>query len=118
MNYVRQITRLVGRWNQDCCPYRWFSGENMLQPNNPILSKMLERIFSAMLNGPSMNCRPHASRQRIDLIQLNKLQDVSPGEVLLALIGGKGEAKLTARVPLPTRNSRDSDAAFATVQEA
>ena len=29
----------------------------MIEPNNPILSKMLDRLFAAMLNGPSMNCR-------------------------------------------------------------
>src|SRR5437763_3625986 len=110
MNYVRQITRLVGRWNQDCCPYRWFSGENMLQPNNPILSKMLERLFSAMVNGPSMNCRPHASRQRVDFVHLSKLRDVTPGQVFASLLGATGEAKLTARVPLPARNTEDAEA--------
>ena len=38
----------------------------MIEPNNSILTKMLDRLFAAMLNGPSMNCRPHASRQRLD----------------------------------------------------
>src|SRR5437763_2606087 len=109
MNYVRQITRLVGRWNQDCCPYRWFSGENMLQPNNPILSKMLERLFAAMLNGPSMNCRPHASRQRLDLLHLGRLRDMEPGDILLALLGKEPTIKLAARVPVPVRKPASAE---------
>src|SRR3954468_12201314 len=75
----------------------------MIEPNNPILSKMLDRLFSAMVNGPSMNCRPHASRQRADFVQIAKLKDLTPGQVFLSLIGEAGEAKVTARVPLPAR---------------
>src|SRR5262245_16818850 len=48
MSRVREMTRELGV---------------MIEPNNPILTKMLDRLFAAMLNGPSMNCRPHASRQ-------------------------------------------------------
>jgi hypothetical protein len=75
----------------------------MIEPNNPILSKMLDRLFAAMLNGPSMNCRPHASRQRLDLVQLAKLKDIPPGDVLLALLGKDPLVKLAARVPIPAR---------------
>ena len=28
-----------------------------------LLSKMLERLYSAILSGPAINCRPHSSRQ-------------------------------------------------------
>ena len=55
----------------------------MIEPNNPILTRMLDRLFAAMLNGPSMNCRPHASRQRLDLVQLGKLRDIEPGAILM-----------------------------------
>jgi hypothetical protein len=74
----------------------------MIEPNNPILSKMLDRLFVSMMDGPSMNCRPHASRQRLDLIQLEKLKDLAAGKILLTVLN-EGEAKLTARVPLPSR---------------
>jgi hypothetical protein len=74
----------------------------MIEPNNPILSKMLDRLFVTLMDGPSMNCKPHASRQRVDLVQLEKLKDLSGGQILLSLLR-EGEAKLTARVPLPSR---------------
>src|SRR3954468_6768060 len=74
----------------------------MIEPNNPILSRMLDRLFAAMLNGPSMNCRPHASRQRLDLLHLAKLQDLAAGNVLLKPLGKDGAGKLAAPVPIPT----------------
>ncbi len=81
----------------------------MIEPNNPILSKMLDRLFAAMLNGPSMNCRPHASRQRLDLLHLAKLKDIPPGDVLMALLGKEGSVKLAARVPIVTRKNTNGE---------
>src|SRR5437773_4872113 len=81
------------------------SVDAMIEPNNPILSRMLDRLFAAMLNGPSMNCRPHASRQRLDLLHLARMKDVPPGDVLLALLGREGSVKLAARVPVPQRKA-------------
>ncbi|MEA2734317.1 MAG: hypothetical protein QOE14_768, partial [Humisphaera sp.] len=80
----------------------------MIEPNNPILTRMLDRLFASMLNGPSMNCRPHASRQRIDLVQLAKLRDAAPGQVLLQLLS-KLPVKLAARVPVPPRKIMQAD---------
>src|SRR3954467_2835329 len=77
----------------------------MIEPNNPILNKMLDRLFAAMLNGPSMNCRPHASRQRLDLLQVAKLKDLAPGDVLMQLLGAEGIVKLAARVPIAARKN-------------
>ena len=47
-------------------------------PNPPprsrvILQKMLERLFASLVSGPGMNCRPHSSRQRVDVAQLGRL---------------------------------------------
>ncbi len=70
----------------------------MAQSNNRILSKMLDRLFAAMVNGPNLNCRPHASRQRIDLTQLSKLSDRSPEDVLRDVLGEARGATLRARV--------------------
>src|SRR6476659_64253 len=81
----------------------------MIEPNNPILSRMLDRLFAAMLNGPSMNCRPHASRQRLDLLHLAKLRDLGPGDVLMQMLGKEGMVKLAARVSVPTRKPGDED---------
>src|SRR5687768_9400202 len=77
----------------------------MIQPNTPILARMLDRLFASMLTGPSMSCRPHASRQRLDLVHLAKLKDIAPGAVLRAMIGEKGSVRLAARVPLPSRKA-------------
>src|SRR3954462_12954229 len=82
----------------------------MIEPNNAILTKMLDRLFASMLNGPSMNCRPHASRQRIDLVQLSKLRDATPGDLLLQLLAKeKWTVKLAARVPTPSRKILNSE---------
>src|SRR4051794_18903372 len=70
---------------------------------NRVLTKMLDRLFAALVNGPGLNCRPHRSRQRVDLAQLSKLADVPAEEVLRRLLGPKGEAVVKARVPQPKR---------------
>ncbi|HEX8525302.1 MAG TPA: AAA domain-containing protein [Tepidisphaeraceae bacterium] len=88
----------------------------MIEPNNPILSKMLERLFVGMMDGPSMNCRPHASRQRMDLVQLEKLKDLTGGQILLSILR-EGEAKLTARVPLPSRAPHTAESSKAAKAE-
>ena len=72
---------------------------------NRILTKLLDRLFASLINGPSLNCRPHSSRQRVDLLQLAKLGDKTPEEILAALLGPDREIKITAKVPavkLPT----------------
>jgi hypothetical protein len=74
--------------------------------DNKILTQMLERLFAAMVNGPAMNCRPHSSRQRIDLTQLARLRDQSPGEILLSLMGDARAATITGKVPPPKRAPR------------
>ena len=73
----------------------------MTQPNNRILKKMLDRLFASLVNGPSLNCRPQSSRQRIDLIQLAKLGDRTPDEILRAFLGPDRRVTVSARVPTP-----------------
>ncbi|HYO10870.1 MAG TPA: AAA domain-containing protein [Tepidisphaeraceae bacterium] len=90
----------------------------MIEPNNPILSKMLDRLFAAMLNGPSMNCRPHASRQRLDLVQLAKLRDLMPGDVLMQMLGKEGSVKLAARVSIAPRRGNGDEPEAPEVIEA
>ena len=78
-------------------------------PPNRILSKMLERLFATLVNGPSLNCRPHSSRQRVDLSSLARLKDVAAEKVLLALLGDERKAKCAARVSAPLRRLLDQD---------
>src|SRR5918992_4496377 len=73
--------------------------------NNKILVKMLDRLFASLVNGPGLNCRPHNSRQRIDLTQIRKLGDVSPDAVLVRLLGKAHKAAVKARVPQPKRRA-------------
>ena len=49
---------------------------------NTILSKMLDRLFAGLANGPNLNCRPHSSRQRVDWSQFANLQDRQPADAL------------------------------------
>jgi hypothetical protein len=77
----------------------------MIAANNKILVKMLERLFAGLVSGPSLNCRPHASRQRVDLVQFKKLKDLAPQEVVKRLLGEPREVKLAARVPPPQRHT-------------
>ncbi|HSV15554.1 MAG TPA: AAA domain-containing protein [Tepidisphaeraceae bacterium] len=71
---------------------------------NKVLAKMLDRLFAGLMNGPGMNCRPHASRQRIDLTQLSRLSDASPEDVLRQLLSDGRVAKVIAKVKPPRRS--------------
>jgi hypothetical protein len=73
--------------------------ESMAQSGGKILSKMLERLFASLLSGPALNCRPHSSRQRIDLTAVSRLKDISPELALKNLLSAEHKTKLTARVP-------------------
>ncbi len=68
---------------------------------NRILSRMLERLYASIAGGPSINCRPHNSRQRIDLSLMSALADATPGSLLVGLLSDGAEASITARVPPP-----------------
>ena len=75
----------------------------MAQPQNRILARMLERLFAAITSGPSLNCRPHHSRQRVDLTALEAFRDTTADDALAALLGDDRSATITARVPRPAK---------------
>ncbi|WP_309009378.1 AAA domain-containing protein [Pelagicoccus sp. SDUM812005] len=60
---------------------------------------MLQRLYSSLQKGPSLNARPHNSRQRVDLAQLSHFQSVSIESILPALLGKAKKATLPANVP-------------------
>src|SRR6266850_6898057 len=70
-------------------------------PVNRILLKMLDRLFASLANGPSLNARPHASRQRVDWTQLARLGDASPEQALHALLSPDRKVKLKANAAQP-----------------
>jgi len=79
-------------------------------PANRILEKMLERLYAALERGPSLNCRPRSSRQRVDLAELGRLGDLSPMSLLSALLGEPHRAKVAGRVPYPPELAQDPGA--------
>src|ERR1041385_4821084 len=92
----------------------------MANPDTRFLSKMLGRLFASLLSGPSLNCRPHNSRQRIDVTALARLHDIAPEKLLRELLTDRRSAKIAARVPMPKRRSsiRWRDRGFATTPAA
>src|SRR5437667_7805437 len=68
---------------------------------NRILLKMLDRLFASLANGPSLNARPHVSRQRVDWTQLARLGDASPEQALRALLSPDRKVRLKANVAQP-----------------
>ncbi|MCP3098292.1 DUF4011 domain-containing protein [Myxococcus sp. K15C18031901] len=69
------------------------------EPRNRVLEKMLERLYAALASGPSLNCRPHHSRQRLDLATLSRLDGTPPHTVLAGLLGEKAEVRLAVKPP-------------------
>lgn len=70
-------------------------------PANAILSKMLERLYASLMRGPGLNCRPHHSRQRIDVTSLTALKDLAPAMVLPMLLDDDKPVRLDAKVDPP-----------------
>ena len=69
---------------------------------------MLDRLYAALASGPSINCRPHNSRQRVDLTLLSRLDGTPPQTVLAGLLGAKGSVKLSFRAPAVEAEAGDS----------
>ncbi len=68
-----------------------------------VLERMLDRLFAVIARGPSINCRPHNSRQRLDLTELAALEDLTPPEIISGLLGPAASARLAARAPRPAQ---------------
>jgi hypothetical protein len=81
----------------------------MAEVHNKILARMLDRLFAGLTSGPNLNCRPHSSRQRVDLIHLEKLRDLAPAHILWELLGPHRTVKVAAKVPKPTRVRKNSE---------
>jgi hypothetical protein len=51
-----------------------------------ILRTMLQRLYASLISGPGLNARPHNSRQRIDVLELQHLQGTDPATILTQLL--------------------------------
>lgn len=75
----------------DLCPDTAFHG-------GMILETMLQRLFASLVHGPSMNARPHRSRQRCDWMDLSCLKGVDASSALKTLLE-KRKIEFPAKVP-------------------
>ena len=83
----------------------------MAASRNRFLEKMVERLHAALSTGPALNCRPHQSRQRVDLALVAALDGSKPEAVLARLLAGES-VKITsrARAVVPAAEARASEA--------
>ena len=70
-------------------------------PSNRILEKMLDRLYASLISGPSLNCRPHSSRQRVDLTALSAMGDTQPADVMASLLAGDNACAIRAAIAMP-----------------
>src|ERR1043165_783285 len=68
----------------------------MSEPSTKVYREMLDRLYSAVTNGPGLNCRPHNSRQRIDFAVLAGLAEIPP-EKLLAQVLAQEKIRLVMK---------------------
>ncbi len=73
-------------------------------PANPILEQMLDRLYASLIRGPGLNCRPHSSRQRIDLTALAAFDDLPPDRLIPQLLGDDEACAIAAKAPPPQHN--------------
>ena len=55
---------------------------NVTAPSNEILQRLLDRLYNSRVSGPSLNYRPHTSRQRLDLTAFSRFGDLDPAATL------------------------------------
>ncbi|HYO55304.1 hypothetical protein [Archangium sp.] len=67
-------------------------------------------MYASLASGPSINCRPHNSRQRVDLTLLSRLDGTPPHSILAGLLGDKASVKRSARATSPSKDAEDSQA--------
>jgi len=80
----------------------------MAEADNAILGRMLDRLYASLVQGPCLNCRPHSSRQRVDLNALQSFNHFSPNEIIPKLLTGSGKVEAIAKVP-PFKSDLDDE---------
>ena len=63
-----------------------------------ILDSMLQRLYASLVKGPSLNARPHNSRQRVDLTELDAFQGLQAASVIDSLLGSSRSVDCPAKV--------------------
>src|SRR5579859_7013135 len=75
---------------------------------NPFLGRMLERLYASLASGPGLNCRPHNSRQRIDLVLIQKLDGISARDLVHTVLDSQQEFM----IDLDAKSMAQEDAAL------
>ena len=75
-------------------------------PDSPILQQMLDRLYASLMRGPNLNCRPHASRQRVDVARLAAFRDPrierdGARTILTEVLDRSQSVRIDARVDMP-----------------
>ena len=63
-----------------------------------ILDAMLQRLYASLVKGPSLNARPHNSRQRVDLTEIDAFQGLKAASIVDSLLGSSRSVDCPARV--------------------
>ena len=63
-----------------------------------VLQKLLDRLYASLSHGPCVDCRPHSSRQRIDITALAALQHIAPDTLIPKLLEG-GRVDVLGKTP-------------------
>ncbi|MBT5708743.1 MAG: DUF4011 domain-containing protein, partial [Verrucomicrobia bacterium] len=63
-----------------------------------ILDAMLQRLYASLVKGPSLNARPHNSRQRVDLTEIDALQGFNAASLVDSLLGPSLSVDCPAKV--------------------
>jgi hypothetical protein len=91
-------------WEIACWPKGYDGGDDLA-------------TIASLVYGPCLSCRPHHSRQRLDLNGTQALQDLAPEQILPRLLDGKGEVELLAKTP-PWRGPWEEDAPLSDADKA
>ncbi|MDA7657102.1 AAA domain-containing protein [Verrucomicrobia bacterium] len=59
---------------------------------------MLQRLYASLVKGPSLNARPHNSRQRVDLTEIDALQGFNAASLVDSLLGPSLSVDCPAKV--------------------
>ena len=63
-----------------------------------ILDAMLQRLYASLVKGPSLNARPHHSRQRVDLTEMDAFQGLNAASLVDSLLGPARSVDCPAKV--------------------
>jgi hypothetical protein len=71
------------------------------------LDHMVQRLYAGLATGPAINCRPHRSRQRLDLAQIAACCGTTPAAILEGVLGEDAKVSLDFELGAPPKPAAD-----------